>query len=81
LKPENKDRLRRLLTYHVVPGTVGAAAVITMRSATAVSGDQIAIRTQDDEVMVGNARVVKADIAASNGVIHVIDSVMLPADK
>ena len=81
LKPENKDRLRRLLTYHVVPGTVGAAAVTTMRSATAVSGDQIAIRTQDGEVMVGNARVVKTDIAASNGVIHVIDSVMLPADK
>jgi uncharacterized surface protein with fasciclin (FAS1) repeats len=81
LKPENKARLRRLLTYHVVPGAVRAAAVTTMRSATAVSGDHIAIRTQAGEVMVGNARVVKTDIAASNGVIHVIDSVMLPADK
>jgi uncharacterized surface protein with fasciclin (FAS1) repeats len=81
MKPENKARLRRLLTYHVVPGALRSTAVTTMRSATAVSGDQIAIRVQSGGVMVGDARVVKTDIAASNGVIHVIDAVMLPADK
>jgi uncharacterized surface protein with fasciclin (FAS1) repeats len=79
MKPENKAQLRRILTYHVVPGTVRAAEVASMRSAKAVSGDAIAIRSQGGEVMVGKSRVVKTDIAASNGVIHVIDAVMLPA--
>jgi uncharacterized surface protein with fasciclin (FAS1) repeats len=81
LKPENKDRLRRILTYHVVPGTVRAANVAKMRSATSAGGDTIAIRAEGGEVMVGEARVVRADIAASNGVIHVIDTIMLPADR
>ena len=78
LKPENKAMLRRVLTYHVVAGTVMAADVIKMTSATAVSGDMLSIQASGDSVMIGKARVVKTDIAASNGVIHVIDTVLLP---
>ena len=78
LKPENKDKLQRLLTYHVVAGKIAAAQVVTMTTAKAVSGDAIHIRTAGQTVMVDNATVVKADIAASNGVIHVIDAVIMP---
>jgi uncharacterized surface protein with fasciclin (FAS1) repeats len=78
LKPENKDKLRRILTYHVVPGRVTAAEVVKLDSAKAVSGDTIDIKASGGRVMVDKARVVKTDIAASNGVIHVIDSVILP---
>jgi uncharacterized surface protein with fasciclin (FAS1) repeats len=78
LKPENKSKLQRILTYHVVAGKVGAAQVATMTSAKAVSGDTIHITTNGTTVMVDNATVVKADIAASNGVIHVIDTVIMP---
>jgi uncharacterized surface protein with fasciclin (FAS1) repeats len=81
LKPENKAMLRRILTYHVVPGTVMAADVMKMHSAKAVSGDSLTIAEHDGAVMADNARVVKADIVASNGVIHVIDAVMMPKDK
>ena len=81
LKPENKAKLRRILTYHVVSSKVMAADAAKLRSAKAVSGDTLPIAARDGGVSVGNAKVVKADIAASNGVIHVIDSVMLPADK
>lgn len=78
LKPENKDRLRRVLTYHVVPGKVGAAEVTKMNSAKAVSGDSIKIAVNNGKVMVNDATVVTADVGASNGVIHVIDTVILP---
>ena len=81
LKPENKAKLRRILTYHVVSGTVKAADVVKLNSAKAVSGDTIRIATQDGGVMVDGARVVKTDIVASNGVIHVIDTVLMPKDK
>ena len=81
LKPENKPKLQRILTYHVVAGKVMASDVVKMRSAKAVSGDTITIATQNGGVTVDKAHVVKTDIAASNGVIHVIDSVILPADK
>ena len=81
LKPENKDKLRRILTYHVVAGTVMAADVMKMHSAKAVSGDMLAIATHNGGVTVNNAHVVKADIAATNGVIHVIDAVLLPKDR
>jgi uncharacterized surface protein with fasciclin (FAS1) repeats len=79
LKPENRDRLRRILTYHVVAGKVMAADAAKLRSAKAVSGDTIAIDARDGTVTVGSAKVVKADITARNGVIHVIDAVILPA--
>jgi len=81
LKPENKAKLQRILTYHVVAGTVMAADVVKMHSARAVSGDTITIAAPGGSVTVDNAKVVKADILASNGVIHVIDSVILPKDQ
>jgi uncharacterized surface protein with fasciclin (FAS1) repeats len=81
LKPENKAKLQQILTYHVVPGKVGSAQVVKMSSAKAVSGDTITIKTSGNTVMVDNATVVKTDIPASNGVIHVIDSVILPPSK
>jgi uncharacterized surface protein with fasciclin (FAS1) repeats len=78
LKPENKEKLRRVLTYHVVPGKVMAADVVKTRSAKAVSGDTLSIKAGGGTVWVDKARVVQTDIAASNGVIHVIDTVLLP---
>ena len=80
LKPENKEKLRRILTYHVVAGNVMAADVVKLTSAKAVSGDTLAIKTAGG-VMVNASKVVKTDIKASNGVIHVIDTVLIPADK
>jgi uncharacterized surface protein with fasciclin (FAS1) repeats len=78
LKPENKAKLQRVLTYHVVSGKVMASAAAKLSSVKAVSGDTITVRTSNG-VMVDNAHVVKADIEASNGVIHVIDAVMIPS--
>ena len=78
LKPENKDKLRRVLTYHVVAGKVVASDVVKLQSAKAVSGDTVAVNVQGDVVRVDGAQVIKTDIQASNGVIHVIDSVILP---
>jgi len=78
LKPENKQKLRAILTYHVVAGSVSAAQVAKMTSANTVNGQAVSIRAGSAGVMVNNANVVKTDIAASNGVIHVIDTVLLP---
>ena len=78
LKPENREKLRRLLTYHVVPGTLMAADVVKLQTAKAVSGDTLTVQAHGGTVRVDTATVTKADIAASNGVIHVIDAVMLP---
>ena len=78
LKPENKAKLQSILTYHVVAGKVMSQDVVKLDSARTVEGGSIAIKTVDGVVMVNNARVIKADIAASNGVIHMIDTVMLP---
>ena len=78
LKSENKDKLRRVLTYHVVAGKVVASDVVKLQSAKAVSGDTIAVNAQSGIVRVDGARVIKTDIQASNGVIHVIDAVILP---
>lgn len=79
LKPENKARLQRILTYHVVAGRVPAAEVVKMSTAKTVSGDAASIRVEGTTVRVGNARVIRTDIAATNGVIHVIDTVLLPS--
>lgn len=81
LKPENRDQLRRILTYHVVAGNVGSAQAAKMTSAKAVSGDAITISAKGGTVMINNAKVVTADVAASNGVIHVIDTVIMPPGK
>ncbi|MGB5247462.1 MAG: fasciclin domain-containing protein [Woeseia sp.] len=78
LKPENRDQLISILTYHVVPGKVMAADVVKLNSAKTVNGSDVMIKVADGSVSVDDAKVVKTDIAASNGVIHVIDSVILP---
>jgi uncharacterized surface protein with fasciclin (FAS1) repeats len=78
LKPENKDQLVAILTYHVVPGKVMAADVIKLKEAKTVNGKMLDIETKGDSVMVNDARVTATDIGASNGVIHVIDAVILP---
>ena len=81
LKPENKPKLQRILTSHVVAGKVMAADVVKTSSAKAVSGAMLTIASRDGGVTVDGAKVVKTDIAATNGVIHVIDSVILPKDE
>lgn len=78
LKPENKKKLAAVLTYHVVAGKVMAADVVKLTSAKTVQGSEVKIEVVDGKVMVDNAQVVKTDIACANGVIHVIDSVILP---
>ena len=78
LKPENKAKLQSILTYHVVAGEVTAQDVAKLSSARTVEGESLTIKTVDGGVMVDNARVTKADIMTSNGIIHVIDTVMLP---
>ena len=78
LKPENKAKLVAILTYHVVSDSVSSAQVAKMTSAKTVEGQSVKISTKDGGVMIDNANVVKADVLASNGVIHVIDSVILP---
>jgi uncharacterized surface protein with fasciclin (FAS1) repeats len=78
LKPENKAQLVAILTYHVVPGAVMAADVVKLMEAKTVNGKTVAVHATGSWVMVNNARVTGTDIPASNGVIHVIDSVLLP---
>jgi uncharacterized surface protein with fasciclin (FAS1) repeats len=78
LEPENKDKLRSILLYHVVAGNVMAAKVMKMDSAKTAEGQNLTIKIDNGQVMVNNAHVIKADIATSNGVIHVIDTVLLP---
>ena len=78
LKPENKKKLQAILTYHVVPGRVLAEDVTKLSTAETVNGQSLSIRASKSGVMVDDAKVVKTDIACSNGVIHVIDTVMLP---
>ena len=77
LRPENKAKLVSILTYHVLAGKVMAADVKTMM-AKSVNGSELNIKVADGQVTVDGAKVVKADVAASNGVIHVIDTVVLP---
>jgi uncharacterized surface protein with fasciclin (FAS1) repeats len=78
LQPENKEKLTSILTYHVVPGQVMAADVLKLSSAKTVNGQSLSIKTGGGVVMVDNATVVQTDIQCSNGVIHVIDAVVLP---
>lgn len=78
LQPANREQLVAILTYHVVPGKVSAGEVVKLDSATTVNGQAIDITVNGSTVRVDNATVTTADIAASNGIIHVIDSVILP---
>jgi uncharacterized surface protein with fasciclin (FAS1) repeats len=81
LKPENKDKLVGILTYHVVAGEVKASDVVKLASAKTVNGNPLKIVPMSGNVMINDANVVKADILCSNGVIHVIDTVLLPESK
>jgi uncharacterized surface protein with fasciclin (FAS1) repeats len=81
LKPENKEKLVAVLTYHVVPGKVMAADVVKLTEAPTVQGSKAKVKVVNQTVMIDDAKVVKADIETSNGVIHVIDAVILPPAK
>ena len=81
LKPENIDQLTAVLTYHVVPGKVKAKQVVGLTGATTLQGQRLDISVGDAGVTVDGARVLKTDLMASNGVIHVIDTVMLPTSE
>ena len=78
LLPENKAKLKAVLTYHVVAGEVPASKVVKMKSASTVNGARVRIVSNAHGVTVGGAKVVKTDVRASNGIIHVIDTVLLP---
>lgn len=78
LKPENKEKLRAILLYHVVPGDLNAGEVAKLHTAKTANGQSLRIKVEGGKVEVDNATVVKPNIEASNGVIHVIDTVMLP---
>ena len=80
LKPENKDKLIAILTYHVVPGKVMAKEVVSLSKAKTVQGSNVKIAVKDGTVMIDKAKVTKADIPCKNGVIHVIDKVILPKE-
>ena len=75
---KDKEKLTAILTYHVVAGNVPSSEVVKLTSAKTVNGQDVKIKVMDGKVMVNNAHVVKADVKANNGVIHVIDTVILP---
>ncbi len=81
LKPENKQQLIGVLTYHVVPGSVTAAQVMTLNAAETLNQQRVDVKVSDGKVTIDGANVVKADIECDNGVIHVIDSVLLPSGE
>ena len=81
LEPENKAKLTAILTYHVVPGKLMAADVVKYDAAKTVNGAQLPIEAGANGVKVGDANVTATDIVATNGVIHVIDAVLLPPDS
>ncbi|MBH8580046.1 fasciclin domain-containing protein [Bisbaumannia pacifica] len=78
LMEENREQLQSILTYHVVPGSVMAEQAMSLDSATTVQGQELTITTGDGTLMIDEASVIQADIEASNGVIHVIDAVLMP---
>ncbi len=80
LKPENKSKLVAVLTYHVVPGALPAKDVVSSTKLKTVQGQELTVKVEGTTVTVDNAQVIKTDVQASNGVIHVIDSVVLPKD-
>jgi len=75
---QDKEKLTAILTYHVVPGNVKAADVVLLSSAKTVQGEEVKIMVHNGSVMINDATVIQADIAARNGTIHVIDTVILP---
>lgn len=78
LRPENRDKLKGILTYHVIPGNVYAKDVMAMSSGKTVNGQEVKFKVEGDTVYADAAKIVKTDVKASNGVIHIIDNVILP---
>lgn len=78
LKPENKEKLKKILTYHVVPGKITSKMLKPTQQVETVEGGKVTVKVRKGKVMVNNATVLKADVAASNGVIHSIDTVIMP---
>jgi uncharacterized surface protein with fasciclin (FAS1) repeats len=76
--PANKQKLKAILTYHVVAGNVKAADVIKLSSVKTLNGQSVTIKVVGGKVLINGATVVKTDIAATNGTIHVIDTVLMP---
>jgi len=81
LKPENKAKLAGILTYHVVPGRVYSEAAVAAKSAKTVQGSTVAIKANDKGAFVNDSKIIATDVDASNGVIHIIDAVLMPAAK
>jgi uncharacterized surface protein with fasciclin (FAS1) repeats len=82
VKPENKAKLAAILTYHVVAGAVPAATVVTLKEASTVEGSKITIEVKDGSVFLnGNTKVIITDVHCSNGIIHAIDTVLMPPAK
>ena len=81
LKPENKDELTRILTYHVVSGELMADDLEDGQELTTLEGSILEVTIEDGKVMIGGAKITTADIETSNGVIHVIDTVLIPEDQ
>jgi uncharacterized surface protein with fasciclin (FAS1) repeats len=80
LKPESKEKLSKILTYHVVSGKMKAADLKDGQELTTVEGGKLKVSVKEGKVTIGGAKVTGADVSASNGVIHVIDKVLLPKD-
>ena len=81
LKPENKEKLKAILTYHVVAGKVPSTEAVKLKTAKTVNGKELMLDASSGKLKVGGANVVQVDIAASNGVIHVVDAVILPSES
>lgn len=81
LKPENKDKLVSILTYHVVSGKVPSSVAVELDEGKTLNGQSFAVKYDGETLKIDEAKVVKADIEASNGIIHVIDKVLMPAEK
>lgn len=81
LKPENLPRLKAILTYHVIPGRLSSADLIKAQNATTVNGQRLTLSLNGGRLVIGDTKVVSTDIQCSNGVIHIIDSVLIPAKK
>jgi uncharacterized surface protein with fasciclin (FAS1) repeats len=78
LKPENKSKLQAILTYHVVPGRLMASDVVSMNGAKTVNGGDLMIKSDMGKVMIDDAQITQTDIECTNGIIHVIDTVVMP---
>jgi uncharacterized surface protein with fasciclin (FAS1) repeats len=78
MRPENRDKLRALLQYHVVPGRLDSKQLMKMTSVRSASGQTLNLMNMSDGLMVGNAHVIKSNVMASNGVVYVIDTVLMP---